>query len=489
MIRFLVFSEGKPAKSVDLSAAYLFGSDGVPLRAEIEFKNGTITCTKSNAGPAGLALLWPVDGVGTILLETMRLHERDAPFVLGLELARCQLMRIHHKSEDWGLFDCPDSERLNAAMEQARDLLIEAIKADKPARISLVAHKALGQAVKTAEDMARYHAGVLLDRRGQTAGFGRHIFGCHVELGASVNSWGPLIRDAFDLVTVPIPWKQVEPNEQSYNFKAVDTWVDWLAKHRIPVKGSPLVCFQEHCVPDWLYIWEHDFETVRDLVAEHVRRVISRYANRIQVWDVISGIHANQTFGFNFEQLIELTRVAASVTKQIAPRCLSIIDIVAPWGEYYARNQRTIPPMLYAEMAVQSGINFDAFGLQFCLAADTDGMYARDMFQISSLIDKFGAFGKPIHVTAVQIPSHSTAGGGTWGEEWTEAVQSRWLREFYSIALSKPFVETVSWRNLVDGAGRGLPTGGLVQADLSPKPAYDELAALRKEILPDAAAL
>jgi len=207
-------------------------------------------------------------------------------------------------------------------------------------------------------------------------------------------------------------------------------------------------------------------------------------------------IHAQNSIGFNYEQLMELTRMAAAITKQLAPRSTTIIDLVAPWGEYYARNQRTIPPMLYADMVIQSGINFDAFGLQFHFGLGTDGMYVRDMFQISSMIDRFGGRGKPVHITAVQVPSSmatdksdawggalSIDGGGSWRGEWSEEVQSRWIRSFYEIALSKPFVDAVIWRDFADGGAHYLPHGGLLRHDLTPKPAYQELLALRKSLL------
>jgi len=484
VLRFQLFDDGKPAKKADLAFAYLFGSDAVPLRAELEFKNGTVLCTKRSAGPAGIALPWNIDGVGDVLLETVRLQERDQPFVLPLELMRGLMMQLCHKIEDWGLFDCLDAEALNVRVNNARDRLIEAMKIDDPAQIAAAASSALAQAAATAEEMTALHAKVLLERRQQTAGFTRRVFGCHVDLDAPIEQLGPLLEGNFDFVTLPFPWRVVEPNEQNFNYKAADAWVDWLAKKRIPIKGTPLVCFQEHNVPDWLYIWEHDFETVRDLVADHVRRILARYGNHIQVWDVISGIHAAQSFSFNFEQLIELTRVAANVARQAAPRCLSIIDIVAPWGEYYAKNQRTIPPMLYAEMALQSGISFDALGLRFCFQPGPEGMYTRDMFQISALLDRFGAFGKPLHITAVQVPSNNVSGAGAWRGKWSPDTQARWLKEFYTIALSKPFVDTVCWRTPADKTKTKSPGLGLFNADLSPKPAFNELMALRREIVP-----
>ncbi len=467
------------------------------MRADIQWKGNVVECNKRAAGPAGLAVLWPVDGVGTILLETTRLLERKEPYVLPLELARSQIMRMNHKSEEWGLFDAPDAAPFNAKLAHATQLLIKALKADTPAQAAEAGQKALEISVKTGEDLTRLYANILLQRRKETAGFSRRVFGCQVAPTTPVNKCAKLLADAFDFASLPIHWKQIESTERVYHFKPLDTWVEWLTKNHIPIKGSSLVCFEDHCTPDWLHIWEHDFETIRDLVAEHVRRVINRYGSYIQVWDVLSGVHAVQRFSFNFEQLMELTRLALNITRQLAPRATTIIDVVAPWGEYYARNQRTIPPMLYLDMAIQSGINFDAIGLQFIFGAGADGMYVRDMFQISSLIDRFGTFGKPVHVTAAQVPSdtavlrHGGGGqkldvkaGGAWHDPWNETVQSHWLREFSETALSRPFVETITWRDLTDAPTHLLPHGGLIKTDLTTKKAYQELINLRREIVP-----
>ena len=62
MLAFAVYQDGEPASDVRLSSAYVVGSDDVPLRADLSFSNGVITCEKRAAGPAGLAILWHVEG-------------------------------------------------------------------------------------------------------------------------------------------------------------------------------------------------------------------------------------------------------------------------------------------------------------------------------------------------------------------------------------------------------------------------------------------
>ena len=181
---------------------------------------------------------------------------------------------------------------------------------------------------------------------------------------------------------------------------------------------------------------------------------------------------------------MELTRMTAALTKQVCPKSTAVVNIVAPWGEYYARNQRSIPPLLYADMTVQSGVNFDAFGLEFRFGAPRDGLYLRDIFQISSLLDVFVKLGKPVHITAVQVPSGTKASvvkgkpvdpeGGSRYEPWSEQIQAQWVRDFLDVALSKPVVESVSWHGLCDHKDSLIPTGGLLTSQLKPKAAYQE---------------
>jgi hypothetical protein len=75
--------------------------------------------------------------------------------------------------------------------------------------------------------------------------------------------------------------------------------------------------------------------------------------------------------------------------------------------------------------------------------------------------------------------------GGTWHEPWNEQIQSEWLRQFITIALSKPFVESVSWHGLADQKKQIVPHGGLLRADLEPKPAYQQIIKIRADLLGD----
>ena len=126
-MKFQVFKNGKPVDDFILSGAYLFGGDGIGIRrAEITFKDGLIQCKKVNLETAGLALLWPIEGFGKVLLPTTCLPERERPYNLNVEITRAKLMQIVNKREDWSFFN--SMKGMSELSEQSQDLFIRAIQ-------------------------------------------------------------------------------------------------------------------------------------------------------------------------------------------------------------------------------------------------------------------------------------------------------------------------------------------------------------------------
>jgi hypothetical protein len=104
-------------------------------------------------------------------------------------------------------------------------------------------------------------------------------------------------------------------------------------------------------------------------------------------------------------------------------------------------------------------------------------------------------------VTACQVPSSDEANqrdafagrlsipeAGRWHTAWSPRLQAEWLQAFYRMAISKPFVESVCWRDLADLPGHFIPNGGLCTMNLKPKLAYKELRNFRAVLAAAAAA-
>ena len=303
MLKFQVFRDGNPPLELDLTSAYLAGADSIPIRGDLSYSGGELRCRKRAAGPSALALLWEVQGFGAVLLETTRLPERPEPYILNLELARSRMMRLIQKREEWGFFDLPEAQGINDKFNEARDLLVEAIlQQDDPPAASRLADRCLALVMPLSEQAAVVHAELLLQRRITTKSFPRNVFGCHADLQITNDQYRKKLMACSDFVMLPVHWKTVEPQEQSFTWGQVDEWMEFLRRAKLPVVFGPLVSFTDLSIPDWLYIWEHDYEQVRGLLYEHIERTVTRYGAQVVLWNVLSGLHVNAHFSFTLRQ-------------------------------------------------------------------------------------------------------------------------------------------------------------------------------------------
>jgi len=482
MLRFKVYQNGKPTRQLDLRQAFLIGSDRVPLRGEVKMAGGELVCESRSRGAAALAILWPVEGVGRVMLETPRLLERKRPYVLNVELARGLMMRICQKREDWGLYDFPDGKELYAACDTARDQLVEAIAAPDEHTAAQRGDAAISASVKVGERLGVFHADVFLRRRRTADQFAKRPLGCAVDPSTFDEARAQRLAKAFDFVSVPMSWRQIEPVEGKPQWDAIEQAIKLARKHKTAAWGGRLLGLSPALLPDWVAKSADRYDWFREAAARHLKALLKQFGSGVHGWEATFGLHATNPFGYSFEQIMELTRLGCTLVKQVCPRSISVLGITMPWGEYYARDHRTIPPVLYAEMAVQAGISFDAFGIEVRFGGKDAAQCVRDMMQVSSMLDRFGTLGKPLHVLASGVPSAGEAGTqGWWRGDWSEQVQAQWLQEFYRVALSKPFVETVTWQALADGSAS--PAGGLLKPDLSPKAGFEALCQLRQGVL------
>jgi GH35 family endo-1,4-beta-xylanase len=469
--------------------AYLFGTDGIAIRkAEVKFENGLIECRKHNLGTAGLVLLWPIEGFGEVLLPTTCLPERTQPYILNVELARAKLMQIITKREDWSFFGNIEDYRDISA--EIQDLFIHAIQNISDASVSSrLADESLRKATVFSEQLAIEQAEQIFDARSKGRGFGRGCLGCKIEAGQISNAqYIERLLELFGFVTIPINWSQIEPQRGNYDFSALDGCIKVLSRKKLALGAGPLLYFSKVFRPIWLLRGGAGFEKIREAAYKFILETVGRYSGAIRIWRVISGLNASNYFGFNFEQVLEMTRAASMAVKAVNERAMKIVEVSNPWGEYYAETPNTIPPLVYVDMVVQSGINFDAFGLQMRFGRNEPGMHQRDIMHISAILDSFGPVAKPLCITELEVPSESNGErpeskpGEEDKQQWSESKQRRWIEQFYKIAFSKQFVDAVTYSNLADTEDNTIAHSGLLTEKFEPKESFEGLKELHKVI-------
>jgi len=493
-LKFEIYRDGTRVMQFTPVAPMAMGPESVPLHSEIVFRDGFLVIERAEEHPMGLALLWDVPGVGTYHLETTRLQHREQPYNLNVELARCRLMKIVQKQEDWNLFDFPKAEKFIQRFRESQSFLADALgMLPESAEAAKLADQSLAISVDLSEQLAMFHGELLINRRRQTNAFVKHIVGCRVDSVIQNQKYKDTLTANFDYAVLPMRWKQIQPHEHTFDTAPLDEWVDLLTKKRLPIIAGPLIDLTDDEVPDWMFMWEHDFDTMRELAYEYVQKIVTRYRKSVSVWNVCAGLHTNSVFTLSFEQIIELTRLLVAQVKTLLPSARTLVTVKFPFGEHHARSRASVPPMLYAEMVAQSGINFEAFGLEYEMGVASPGMFTRDMFQFSSMLDKFSTLGRPLFLTSLNVPGRATPDphdrsegkfdpilAGKWKRPWDPDLQAEWLAAAYRVALSKPYIESIAWGNLAD-ISPSLPAGGLLDDMLKPKPSFNRLQEMREQ--------
>ncbi|MHC4976177.1 MAG: endo-1,4-beta-xylanase [Planctomycetota bacterium] len=507
MLSFAVFDIPGDNKGFWRSA-YAIGHDGAAVHSDITYKDGIVSISLPTDESYAFALQWDCGKLGTLTLQTCLLPQSNTPYLLSLELARHRCMLFLTKLEDWARTDTPPDSpemvRFREAQHRFMDALVAAriVGGSFASEQDAIARDALELAIDASELLALSTAEPSLEHRLQLTSSGEStkpaILGCAINPERFSESLQQVVSEHFGFVLVPLDWATLEPEEGRLNFKPTDRWIEWaVRKAHIPVTAGPVLDLSPTAAPEWIYIWEHDYETLREIVYEHVKRVVTRYRRAVSKWNICCGIHLNTNLTLTLEQVIDLTRLVVLVTRKLHPKSKIQVEIDLPFGETPALSEHSIPPLLYAEILTQTGIDLDSFGLRIQMGAAQLGRTSRDLMQISSLLDQYAAFEKPISISLLGAPSaieqHEQdpdmgelavpVNPGSWRGAWNEQTQAEWMTRAIEISLAKNYVTSISWQDLYDcGESAHMPFGGLVSSEGKPKLALTRMLEIRKQL-------
>ncbi|MCA9285220.1 MAG: hypothetical protein KDA22_08410 [Phycisphaerales bacterium] len=482
MLSFRVFEGSEPATNWPLSNAHLLERDDLAVRSEITFADGVIRCRRRGTNAAALCLLHDAGPLGRLMLQTCLLPDRDEPYVLSLELARYKIKQFIAKSEEWQMFELPFDHPATERWEQARSQFTLAMNETDPVKANGHARASLDAAIEATERLALAHAEILLHRRFGGRAASSTTLGFRVWPGQFTENIRTAVTRDADVVMLPVRWNLIEIAEGRFDWDPLDRWMSWAQGQGKPVVAGPLLDFSEESLPEWMKVWQHDYDTCRDLVYDHLERVVSRYRGVVGLWNLASGLNTLEHFVFSPEQMVDLVRMAALLVRQMRKGARTMVELVQPFGEFTARRRDALPPLLFLDRLLQEGVQLDCVGVQLCFG-NGPGHATRDLMQISSLLDRFLLFELPVMVTALGVPALPGAPQvGCWHGEWSPQVQSDWAARIFPIAMSKPFVEAVFWAELYDHPLQSTPGLGLLDAAGVPRPAMPRLCGMRRRL-------
>ena len=324
--------------------------------------------------------------------------------------------------------------------------------------------------------------------------------------------------------TVPFYWNGLEPEKgrpryepssaadteafwNSFDFDNDDPYafVEWrrpapgpllrfCRDHGISVHGHAMI--YHYCQPEWVFALSNDVAAVRRAYVDHVKELARQYGASVPQWDVVNeslnraSTKANpDDFGCWYDARRKVTLPpgytldafnAAAETFPGSVR-LAINDAWSAKNDAYGA---------FIGKLMSQGARIDVVGLQMHIFRSAHLMNVASglpqiangrSWQVADVVDhlqKLDAFGKPIHISEITIPSPRGLAG--LSDEEADEIQARVMTSFYRLWFSWPSVDRITYWNLVDGCGakNERMSSGWFNRDMTPKRAariMDEL--------------
>jgi hypothetical protein len=522
MLRFAVFDDFVPASAFPLRHACLLDKDNAALPSEIAFKAGVIECLKPTTDAVALALQYDAERCGRLTLQTTLLPDNELPYLLDIELARHRIAVLINATFETSsvTHTLPDDHPLFEQVDQAIDLFTDALGEPSASfgrytpQQAAIARRALILAIEASETLALIQARHQLEERyagaerakagaGEDPAAGPTLaeiippVGCAVDNVIFAPALQKIITDSFDFIISPMRWNEIEPEEGRYDFRRTDLWIRWAVDQaKRAVVSGPLIDLSPRALPEWLLIWTHDYETLREFAFEHVTRVVKRYKKAVSRWTIVSAPSLGDGVDLTLDQWVDLTRLAALAVRRHAPAGARLtVELPHPFPRHPGGNTPGVMPRLFADMLIHAGVQADAYAIRMQMGDLVVGRDTRDLMQIATVLDAFSTLERPIHISAFGAPSEPVAETtesqcpGAWREPWSPDQQAEWLACVMAIAASRPYVASICWQALYDAPGAPeMASGGLISAAGRAKPALARITeftrALRARTIP-----
>ncbi len=488
LMRFIVSPPDRMTEQT-VEQAYLSGLDRIPWQVQTHYSRGLLTLERAISESATLHVPWHVPGFGRLVISTASLMERDQPYHLPLELARGKIGQVRNQLADWQSIGLQVPGTVLAKVEEAVWVLGRAAVTQNGVLPSAPqAEEALRLAMEAAQMLALCYTEQALAVRRRVNG--KLVANLAGDLGTGLldDNTAAQFLQTFNAAAIPFSWREIEASEDAYSWTVTDTQVEWCRAHGLAVYGGPLIQLDRQSLPDWLYVWEGDFDEVLGFVCKHVETIVTRYRGRVGVWQCAGRLNTSESLSLSEEENLRLAARVIELVRALDPSTPVVVAFDQPWAEYLNRREMDFPPLHFADALVRAGLGLSGLTLEMNVGYYPGGSLTRDPLDVSRLIDHWSLLGVPLHVAlcAPSAPHDDPLARrrvGAMAEEWSARMQQSWVAQMVPLLLAKPAVQGVIWNQLRDCEPHDFPHGGLFDLRRLPKSAVRTLTTLRQMYL------
>ncbi len=467
------------------------GPDNMPWPTDTRVEPGLLTVRREVNESGFLLAPWDIKGFGRLMGATGTLIERTEPYSLTVELARGKVNQVRAQTVDLESDGIHLSPPLLAKIHDTSVAFSHAVSQHSSEQNGL-AQSALESAYHAADELVKQAVAQELSQRHQRQRVLQAHIGCRLDSRDLPAAERALFTKSFTEASLLMPWNQVEATQGAFTWEPFDDLLSWAEGEKLSVVAGPLIDFTPSRLPDWLWLWRDDLTSIASFACDYVTAALKRYSKRIRTWELSSAANLAAILGLGEEELLWICARLVEAARHVDPGLNVVIGIAQPWGEYMSRDDRTHSPFIFADTLIRAGLSLAALDLEIVMGVAPRGSYARDLLELSRLLHLYSLLGAPLRVT-LGYPSAKkldpladaelSIDAGYWPAGMQSSAQAEWARACAELALSKAYVQGVHWIHWSDAAAHQFPWCGIIDGSNQPKPALQELQALRSEHL------
>ena len=487
----LVFPPASPLSPQQAEQAYMAGPDQIPWPCRTRLQNGELIVERNVSDSGKFYVPWPIEGHGQLMLATATLMQRDRPYQLAVELARGKINQVRNQISDWQSIGLVVPSKVENAMHKALEALSLAVTSQHDvARAATLAQKAIVLGHDAAELLVASYTDQALAARHRSGQKLQTLLGANLGQRQLQMPLLAYYLKAFNAAQLPLTWRSIEAAEGSYQWQVADQQLAACQENKLAVCAGPLLQLDKGGTPDWLYLWENDFNSVLSFATDFVEKAVVRYQGKVDVWQCAGRVNVGDGLSLTEEQRLRLAARAIEVAHDIDPRTPLVVRFDQPWAEYMGRTAPDFSPLHFADALIRSGLKLSAVAVEINMGYQPGGSHPRDRLEFSRLLDLWSYLGLPLHVT-LTVPGAEVASAAIRGRPvpmpqtfpggWSPENQAAWIKQYLPLLLAKPAVQAIFWNQLFDGDSEEFYAGGLFEPSGKPKPALSAITALRRK--------
>jgi hypothetical protein len=476
-----------------LQRTYLAGMDSVPWLSSSDWDGETLTVSREIRESGNLYIPWAVAEHGELMLTTASLMERRATYHLPVELARGTLNRLRNQAAVWQQSGMVISSELTDQIRHAgRTFSRAATHQSDPLVASDLAEESLRLALHAIRKLATEYAQQVIAYRTQQSPQIPTLLVGNMESEPFDPAMSRRFLRAFNSAAVPVSWRLAETEQGRIDLTKVEQQVQWCRDQNLRVIVGPLASLERSNLPDWMYLWEGDYEMIQPCVTKLVHAAVERLRGKVQVWNVAARLNIGDTLQLTEEHRLRMAVDAIETVRRLDSKTPIIITVDQPWGEYLAHENFELSPLHFADTLVRAELGIAGLGLELNFDYWPRGSTHRDLLEINRLMDNWSQFALPLVVfltapSSDDVDPEAAAGikavPAARADRHSRETQADFVESVVPLLLAKPNVHAIVWNQMRDDQRHDFPYGGLFDFRHKKKKAIRSLSAIRRRHL------